>query len=241
MILPGCVNSNYKNYQNKYFGFDDLRKFDTYNSKQLAEQNIISTKEQFLAYPKEIFYSFNSRGFRDEEWPNDESLKQNNFCIGDSNVIGVGLPKEDTYNYILNQRMQVRFINLGKSSANNYTWNTKLSLEILKDLQPKHLIIHWSPFYKSGWRRNAFGDLLFGNRKEMSKFIECIENVESNKMSTNIIHVFNTLYHDFYDFFNRIDSNIKYVLFEKKDLARDAVHYGVLSHIDLVEKICQKL
>lgn len=244
MILPNCFHQQCANYQDQYFGFDDIKKYDKFTENQLqqVEKLLHTTKQQFLEYPDKITYKFNSRGFRDDEWPNElESLKQCNFCIGDSNVIGVGLPREHTYINIVNQYSKNKFINCGKSSAYNYHWNLLNSLEIIKVINPKYLIIHWSPFYKTSWGRTAFRDLFFGNRKDMNKFIECIDQIELYKGNTQVIHVFNPLYHDFYNFFNRIDTNINHVIFEKKDLARDGVHYGKLTHADLAEKICKKL
>ena len=56
-------------------------------------------KQHFENYNKKISYKYNSKGFRDVEWPLDFS----NWicCIGDSYTEGLGQPFEETWPQML--------------------------------------------------------------------------------------------------------------------------------------------
>jgi len=51
-------------------------------------------KEYFKSYTKQISYRYNSKGFRDDEWPED--LSDVIWCVGDSFTVGIGQPFEET-------------------------------------------------------------------------------------------------------------------------------------------------
>ena len=56
-------------------------------------------KEHFKNYSKKISYEYNSKGFRDVEWPTD--LSDCIWCIGDSFTEGLGQPFEETWPQVL--------------------------------------------------------------------------------------------------------------------------------------------
>ena len=101
-------------------------------------------KKHFESYPYDITYNYNSRGFRDAEWPNDlEELKQAIWCIGDSFTVGIGSPLEHTWPWILQQTTQQRIINVSMDGASNM-WIARKSLDIVDKIKPAYLIIQWS-------------------------------------------------------------------------------------------------
>ena len=74
-------------------------------------------KAHFLDYKKPITYEYNSRGFRDQEWPND--LSDVVWCIGDSFTSGIGQPFEETWPKVLENKIKKRCINLGLDGCSN--------------------------------------------------------------------------------------------------------------------------
>jgi hypothetical protein len=130
MILPDFILSRKVNQSWQYTGMDSLE--------------LCLDKKHFLSYPYNITYNYNSRGFRDAEWPNTvEELKNAVWCVGDSFTVGVGSPVEHTWPYMLQQNMNMRTINVSMDGASN-NWIARKVVKILTEIVPKTVIIHWS-------------------------------------------------------------------------------------------------
>jgi hypothetical protein len=77
-------------------------------------------KQHFDSYPYAVEYRYNSRGYRDSEWPPTiEELKQCIWCVGDSFTVGLGSPLAHTWVNILQQRTGIRCINVSMDGASN--------------------------------------------------------------------------------------------------------------------------
>ena len=63
-------------------------------------------KKHWLEYPHEVSYRYNSKGFRDSEWPAD--LKSAIWCVGDSFTLGLGQPYEHIWPVILSKQLDVK-------------------------------------------------------------------------------------------------------------------------------------
>ena len=101
-------------------------------------------KKHFKNYPYSITYQYNSRGFRDSEWPTSTDELQNSvWCVGDSFTVGLGSPREHTWTHLLQQIHGSRTINVSMDGASN-NWIARKSIAILQEINPKQLIIQWS-------------------------------------------------------------------------------------------------
>ena len=130
MILPDFILPSRVNQQLKYSGIDSLDK--------------CADKKHFKSYPYPIEYRYNSRGFRDAEWPEDiNELKNAIWCIGDSFTVGLGSPLDHTWPCVLAQHIDSLVINVSMDGASNH-WMARKSIELLTTVSPKSLIIHWS-------------------------------------------------------------------------------------------------
>ena len=130
MILPDLVLSSRQNQIWSESGMDSLE--------------LCKNKRHFKSYPHQVEYRYNSRGFRDVEWPNNiDELKNAIWCVGDSFTIGLGAPVEHTWPCILQKRLGIKTINVSMDGASN-TWISRKSKDILQIINPKTLIIHWS-------------------------------------------------------------------------------------------------
>jgi hypothetical protein len=125
LVIPPRINLYAKEY-----GMDTLR----------FCRNI----DWYKQYPYEISYKFNSRGYRDEEWPKTlEELKDAIWCIGCSWTIGIGSPIEHTWPYILQQKTGKRVINISMNGASN-DWISRMITNIHKEVNPEHIVAHWT-------------------------------------------------------------------------------------------------
>jgi hypothetical protein len=92
-------------------------------------------------YPWPIIYEYNSRGYRDQEWPDD--LTQVIWCFGDSFTVGQGSPIDHTWCYCLQQRSQQRIINISMDGASN-NWIARKIQELMAEIVPRTVVIQWS-------------------------------------------------------------------------------------------------
>jgi hypothetical protein len=130
MILPDFVLPSRVTQQWKHSGIDSFES--------------CLDKKHFESYPHDISYNYNSRGFRDNEWPDDlEELQSAIWCVGDSFTVGLGSPLEHTWPWILQQSAQRRTINVSMDGASNM-WIARKSLDIINKIKPAHLVIQWS-------------------------------------------------------------------------------------------------
>ena len=140
--------------------------------------NFCMNKEHFKNYTKLVSYEYNSRGFRDQEWPID--LKNRIWCIGDSFTVGLGQPAEETWPALLEKKIGERCINIGEDGCSNDLMSLRAEY-IKKEMEPKIIIIIWSFF----WRRFINGkNVHFDyNKRELPK--DDIENFVKNFIKVN--------------------------------------------------------
>jgi len=130
MILPDFILHSRVNARWDYSGMDSIE--DCFN------------KKHFKNYPHTVKYVYNSRGFRDAEWPESiEELKNAIWCIGDSFTVGLGSPLEHTWPYLLQQQTGRRCINVSMDGASN-DWIARKTQAIIKEINPTDIVIMWS-------------------------------------------------------------------------------------------------
>jgi hypothetical protein len=95
----------------------------------------------FKNYPWEVVYSYNSRGFRDQEWPDD--LKSAIWCIGDSFTMGLGSPLSHSWPKVLEQNLNQRCINISLDGGSN-DWISRKAVRVLEEIKPSTVVLQWS-------------------------------------------------------------------------------------------------
>jgi hypothetical protein len=136
VVLPSRVNQRWANT-----GIDTL-------------ENCLDP-DHFRSYEHDVQYEYNSRGFRDDEWPTDTAeLAQAIWCVGDSFTVGVGSPRSHTWPWMLQLDSGVRTINVGMDGASN-NWIARQAVQILEHVRPEKMIIHWSYLH----RREGFNEV----------------------------------------------------------------------------------
>ena len=154
-------------------------------------------KKHFNAYPNKISYKYNSRGFRDEEWP--ENLQDAIWCIGDSFTVGIGQPVEETWSSMLQKKLGTRTINISIDGASN-TWIARKAKYILKEISPATIVIQWSYTTRRELNDASLSDIerrrhysekdILIDANDAKDFIKCFLDVETHKGNTDVVHTF---------------------------------------------------
>ena len=143
-------------------------------------------KEHFRNYAKKITYQYNSKGFRDTEWPTD--ISNVIWCVGDSFTVGIGQPHEETWPAVLEKKTGTRCLNLGEDGCSNDTIALRAQ-EICKFYKPKLIVVMWS--YLSRRRINGvdvqYDDNNFGVANDLTNFAKNLKMV--NELPVDSIHL----------------------------------------------------
>jgi hypothetical protein len=159
-ILPDFKSVSTRLIERKYLAPDDVQ-----------------TTDLDTSYPYSVNYSFNSRGYRDREWPDTFSELENCvWCIGDSATMGVGAPIEHSWPWLLEQKISQRTINISHRGVGNDYIYRKCSA-VLRQIKPKYIVLAWSCLSRSS------GTKLLDEQTIRNEFIE-------NELQKN--------WHDFY-------------------------------------------
>jgi hypothetical protein len=144
MILPDLILGSRANQRWQYSGIDSLE--------------LCLDKKHFRDYPYPINYQYNSRGFRDVEWPESlQELKQSVWCIGDSFTVGIGQPFEHIWPQVLSRRLQTRTINISMDGASN-DWIYRKANRIHDMVDPVLIVVMWSYTHRREHHDQSFND-----------------------------------------------------------------------------------
>lgn len=129
-------------------------------------------KKHFKNYPYEVAYQYNSRGFRDQEWPAGyAALKSAIWCVGDSFTVGLGSPVEHTWPYAVADRLDAKTINVAMDGASN-NWIARRAVDIVNAVGPVKMIIMWSYFH----RREINNTFANDERRRVNFILESLEH-----------------------------------------------------------------
>lgn len=129
-ILPDFVWWSRRGFQGTYADIDTI-------------DNCMDERH-FKAYPWPVHYVHNSRGYRDQEWPESAAeLKQCVWCFGDSFTVGFGSPRDHTWTFLLQQQLQRRCVNVSINGISN-EWIVRKFRSLLTQVVPDTVVIHWT-------------------------------------------------------------------------------------------------
>lgn len=223
-------------------------------------------KQHFLDYPHTVNYQYNSRGFRDSEWPDSANDLQNAiWCIGDSFTVGIGSPYEFTWPQILSKVTGRRCVNISLDGASN-TWISRRACQIIQEIKPTHMVVLWSYTHRRELPDTHLTDELrriVPNKDNVESechdildFISCYTKVNSCAINTNVFNSAIPRYtaQNFNDVKNEIDhiiqswNNIKDSTWgnppmdqEEFDLLPSHIKSSVYIHIPDIPQILKKL
>jgi len=207
-------------------------------------------KQYYLTYPYKIDYKFNSRGFRDQEWPTDMlGLQKSTWCVGDSFTEGLGSPIEHTWPHLLKEKTKTNIVNVSMDGASN-NWISRKTVEILEKINPEILVIQWSYFHRREKENSRIPDEYRTIHYELSEiadpnldlqnFIKCFEQVNNANKNSIIVHsaipwASAIEMHKHYMQY----SNVHLVI--QEDYARDSHHYDIKTSSKFVDYVIQQI
>jgi hypothetical protein len=125
------------------------RQNKTWTESGIDSINRCREKRHFKEFPYEVVYNYNSRGFRDLEWPESiDELKQAIWCFGDSFTVGIGSPLTHTWVNILQSKLNRRCINISMDGASNQ-WIARKIKRVLEVVDPSMLCVQWSHLHRT--------------------------------------------------------------------------------------------
>jgi hypothetical protein len=145
-------------------------------------------KNHFKNYPHKILYQYNSRGFRDHEWPvSVEELQQSIWCFGDSFTVGLGSPLEHTWPYLLQQKTGRRIINVSMDGASN-NWIARRAALVQKEINPANSVVMWSYLHrrenenqKNDDEQRRIQSIKSTDTEDLINLARCVEIIDSDR------------------------------------------------------------
>lgn len=161
------------------------RRNQRWNESGLDSRQKCFDRAHFDSYPYAVEYIYNSRGFRDTEWPTAiEELKNAIWCFGDSFTVGLGSPLEHTWVNILQQQTGFRCINVSMDGASN-EWIARKINRIVEEINPQRIVVQWSYLHRT--ESNNAGLTDEARRKEF------LDDVSTKFQLTNFKQIRSTL------------------------------------------------
>ena len=136
MILPDIILHSRVNRRWTESGLDSLAQ--------------CANKQHFHNFTQQhdVNYVYNSRGFRDDEWPTTiKELKKCIWCFGDSFTVGLGSSLDNTWVNILQQQSGIRCINISMDGASN-KWISRKIQDVICIIDPTNIVVQWSYFHR---------------------------------------------------------------------------------------------
>lgn len=186
-----------------------------------------------LAYFKDrkLLYKFNDYGHRCKNI-NEIDLDNYILFVGCSHTEGTGNYLEDTFPYIVSEKLKCDYYNLGVKGAGLDVQLHNLTIWILRNKPPKYLVWQWTHEPRFVLRTEDDRLLPFGiwdTQQKYTDFILAAQDVNytgfRRETATVILKNLNipTIQID-------VCSNKNSIPYRKIDMARDVIHYGPQSN-----------
>lgn len=193
-------------------------------------------REHYKSYTKHISYRYNSRGFRDHEWPED--LSDVVWCVGDSFTVGIGQPFEETWPQLLENKTGKRCLNIGQDGCANDTMALRIQ-EICKLYKPKLIVVMWSYFSRRriDCENVRFDKNDFGFERDIKNFHKNFKIV--NGLPTSIVNLLIPYAFDNVRLLKETYTDLVPVI--QLDYARDYHHFDIKTSTGICDLIERKI
>ena len=241
-----------------------IHQYSQYKNKELAwlindyeltyENNLKNNRGQLEKYnwiDRQFTYKFNSHGFRSEEFNNDNSI----MFFGCSNTVGIGLPVEDTWAYMVAQNLNLKCFNLGIGAtgpdvsfrlANHYIPQIKPNIVVYAEPHPSRFaLVGVDDIYQFSTHGIVSHNIISMKYNETKKFDNFYEQWILNEENIKL----NSVKHRLAIQALCQQYNIKFAFAESYselapidlDFARDLMHPGVESNKIFAELILSRI
>ncbi len=200
-------------------------------------------KRHFENYKKKINYEYNSRGFRDVEWPVDFS--DSICCIGDSYTEGLGQPFEETWPQLLQEKTGKTCINLGVNGASAESMRMRAESAV-KTHKANNVVIMWSFVHRrringKDMHYDDRGREGFNDKADLENFLHNFDL--ANKLEAKIVNtvVPNAFWNERMEYVVDKKTNNALIKFKQLDFARDGYHFDILTCQNITELVAKNL
>jgi hypothetical protein len=228
------LQSLYKHFSNKKIDWLPMDTKELYE-KNLKENYKLLSDNNWIDNP--FTYKFNGRGFRSDEFTSNSAV----MFFGCSLTIGIGIPWESTWSYLISKSLGLNCFNLGQGGASNDT-AYRLASNWIKLIKPKIVVFMNTPGPRSEiivdnkfkeidvHYREYYNDTMFHDW--ISTDINALLNQEKNTLA--IKQLCN-------DQGIKFVSHAPFVRGDYFDLARDLMHPGINSNAVMAHKILKMI
>jgi hypothetical protein len=205
------------------------------DTPEMYESNILTRKLELEKYGwvnTKFDYTFNSVGFRCEEFSEDPTV----VFLGCSYTIGVGMPAEQTWSSLVAKSLNLKSANLGQGGGSNDT-AFRLGYHWIPKIKPKLVVFLTPPDHRFEIVSSGMIHLITPHH-HADQFVDFMGEWCADKTNT---------YHNYLKNLLAIENicttnQIKFISyncndFRRIDLARDLAHPGVISNQQLAEEI----
>lgn len=242
--MPNNFNSIYKHYANQEL------KWLTADTEERYHDNIKNRYDDLKRFgwlEKSITYKFNSYGFRCDEF----SDRPTAMFLGCSNTVGVGIPYENTWAYIVSKELNLECANLGLGGGSSDS-AFRMCLGYIDIVKPKLVVYNQPPAARleiindrndgviENFQLFNYEHRYFQPHGYIGDYISCKTNINMNK-TKNLLAI-KYLCHE---------RNIKFLYFDNygenfgpvadRDMARDLMHPGILHNAEFAEHVLTTL
>lgn len=210
--------------------------------KNLNDPNKRELLEKFGWIDQPVNYSFNSHGFRADEFDN---LNESVLFLGASIVVGTGVSDGHVWTSLVADELNLANYNLGVSGGSNDT-SFRLGNHYIPQLKPAIVVYvnsyTWRVDLITDEKFYTFNDMEYSTPKEYRNFykawISHPENGDLNylKNKYGLMQICNINQVKLIE----IDGHEIYKM-SKHTLGRDLIHPGVLGHRLIADYVCEQL
>jgi len=166
----------YSEYSNQILNWLPMDTEDLYQ-KNLQDQYDSLKKYNWI--DANITYKFNSYGFRSDEFSSEPNI----VFLGCSHTVGIGLPLESTWPYLISNQLQLKRFNLGIGASSNDT-AFRLALTWISKLKPKLVIFLSTDEYRLELHtENTIADIGPWSNNQGHFYKEWVTNCNNSKLN----------------------------------------------------------
>ena len=241
-------------------------KFTLVDNEEIYSDNLKKFGNNWRYATKEIYYDFNSLGYRTKDI---DYFKDKDFVLilGGSHAQGAGLAEDEIWHVQIQKEFGYEILNAGATGTGPdiQMLNSYLFLKNFTT-KPKAVVIQWPNVHRFTFKGDNETNHLFPSMNLKGNIIKSLFKTDDiEKFYQNWIYDNNSLNHsqffievtkllwelsnvpcygfhmDNEGLFENLDiENLNHLIVEN-DLARDQMHYGHLSHQAIGKEICNKL
>jgi hypothetical protein len=223
----------------EWFGADCQEQF----SQNLEKQKPLLKVNGWI--DKSVHYTFNSAGFRCDEFTEDPTL----MFLGCSHTFGLGIPYDSTWPYLVAKKLGLRNANLGWPGTSNDT-AFRLAYYYIPIIKPKMVIFLSPSESRLELVKHDVDSLNFLPSEQTPAVIKhehaSYSNFYQDWLSSDTNLLMNKLKNKLAINMMCVDQQIKFVSMDstelrRHDLARDLLHVGVRSNFIFSNIVINKL